>query len=1701
MNKIFKVIWNPATGNYTVTSETAKSRGKKSGRSKLLISALVAGGMLSSFGALANAGNDNGQGVDYGSGSAGDGWVAIGKGAKANTFMNTSGSSTAVGYDAIAEGQYSSAIGSKTHAIGGASMAFGVSAISEGDRSIALGASSYSLGQYSMALGRYSKALGKLSIAMGDSSKAEGANAIALGNATKATEIMSIALGDTANASKAYSMALGASSVASEENAIALGRSSVASGTDSLAFGRQSLASAANAIAIGAETEAAENATAIGNNAKAKGTNSMAMGFGSLADKVNTIALGNGSQALADNAIAIGQGNKADGVDAIALGNGSQSRGLNTIALGTASNATGDKSLALGSNSSANGINSVALGADSIADLDNTVSVGNSSLKRKIVNVKNGAIKSDSYDAINGSQLYAISDSVAKRLGGGAAVDVDDGTVTAPTYNLKNGSKNNVGAALAVLDENTLQWDQTKGKYSAAHGTSSPTASVITDVADGTISASSKDAVNGSQLKATNDDVEANTANIATNTSNIATNIASIATNTTNITNLTDSVGDLQADALLWNETKKAFSAAHGQDTTSKITNVKDADLTADSTDAVNGSQLKTTNDAVATNTTNIANNTSNIATNTTNISNLTETVTNLGEDALKWDKDNGVFTAAHGTETTSKITNVKDADLTADSTDAVNGSQLKTTNDAVATNTTNIANNTSNIATNTTNISNLTETVTNLGEDALKWDKDNGVFTAAHGTETTSKITNVKDGDLTTGSTDAVNGSQLKTTNDAVATNTTNIATNTTNISNLTETVTNLGEDALKWDKDNGVFTAAHGNNTASKITNILDGTVTATSSDAINGSQLYDLSSNIATYFGGNASVNTDGVFTGPTYKIGETNYYNVGDALAAINSSFSTSLGDALLWDATAGKFSAKHGTNGDASVITDVADGEISDSSSDAVNGSQLHGVSSYVVDALGGGAEVNADGTITAPTYTIANADYDNVGDALNAIDTTLDDALLWDADAGENGAFSAAHGKDKTASVITNVANGAISAASSDAINGSQLYTTNKYIADALGGDAEVNADGTITAPTYTIANAEYNNVGDALDALDDNALLWDETANGGAGAYNASHDGKASIITNVANGSISEDSTDAVNGSQLNATNMMIEQNTQIINQLAGNTDATYIQENGAGINYVRTNDDGLAFNDASAQGVGATAIGYNSVAKGDSSVAIGQGSYSDVDTGIALGSSSVSSRVIAKGSRDTSITENGVVIGYDTTDGELLGALSIGDDGKYRQIINVADGSEAHDAVTVRQLQNAIGAVATTPTKYFHANSTEEDSLAVGTDSLAMGAKTIVNGDKGIGIGYGAYVDANALNGIAIGSNAQVIHVNSIAIGNGSTTTRGAQTNYTAYNMDAPQNSVGEFSVGSADGQRQITNVAAGSADTDAVNVGQLKVTDAQVSQNTQSITNLNNQVTNLDTRVTNIENGIGDIVTSGSTKYFKTNTDGVDANAQGKDSVAIGSGSIAAADNSVALGTGSVAEEENTISVGSSTNQRRITNVAAGVNATDAVNVSQLKSSEAGGVRYDTKADGSIDYSNITLGGGNGSTTRISNVSAGVNNNDAVNYAQLKQSVQETKQYTDQRMVEMDNKLSKTESKLSGGIASAMAMTGLPQAYTPGASMASIGGGTYNGESAVALGVSMVSANGRWVYKLQGSTNSQGEYSAALGAGIQW
>ncbi|EOD9202774.1 trimeric autotransporter adhesin SadA [Salmonella enterica] len=1362
MNRIFKVLWNAATGTFIVTSETAKSRGKKSGRRKLAVSALIGlSSIMISADALAKAGNDTGAGVTpTGTQTGGTGWIAIGTDATANTYTNVDGASAAMGYKASAMGKWSTAIGSYSQSTGNSSLALGVKSVSAGDRAIAMGASSSAGGSYSMAMGVY------------------------------------------ADSSGANSVALGYKSVASGSTAVALGYQTTASGDDSVAFG-------------------------------------------------------NGAQAI--------------------------------------------------------GTNSVALGTGSTALEDNSVAVGNSTTQRQITYVAKGDINANSTDAVTGAQIYSLSQSVADRLGGGASVN-SDGTVNAPLYKVGTGIYNNVGSALSALNtsitnteasvaglaEDALLWDGNTSAFSANHSGSD---SKITNLAAGTLAADSTDAVNGSQLFDTNEKVDQNTADITTNTDSINQNTTDIATNTTNINSLSNSVTTLTDDALLWDGSASAFSANHsGSD--SKITNLAAGTLAADSTDAVNGSQLFATNENVSQNTTDIAantdsinQNTTDIATNTTNINSLSNSVTTLTDDALLWDAASGAFNANHS-GSDSKITNLAAGTLAADSTDAVNGSQLFATNENVSQNTTDI-----------------------------------------------------------TANTDSINQ------------NTTDIATNTTSINNLSNSVTTLTDDALLWDAASGAFNANRNGN-ASKIINVAAGDLSEDSTDAVNGSQLYETNQKV--------DQNTS--------------------AIADINTSITNLSSDNLSWNETTSSFSASHGSS-TTNKITNVAAGELSEGSTDAVNGSQLFETNEKVDQNT---TDIAANTTnITQNSTAIENLNT-SVSDINTSITGLTDNALLWDEDIG---AFSANHGG--SISKITNVAAGALSEDSTDAVNGSQLYETNQKVDQNTSAIADINT---------------------SITNLGTDALSWDDEE----GAFSASHGTSGTNkITNVAAGEIASDSTDAVNGSQLYETNMLISQYNESISQLAGDTSETYITENGTGVKYIRTNDNGLEGQDAYATGNGATAVGYNAVASGASSLALGENSSSSIEGSIALGSGSTSNRAISSGIRATSVTSDGVVIGYNTTDRELLGALSLGTDGvSYRQITNVADGSEAQDAVTVRQLQNAIGAVATTPTKYYHANSTEEDSLAVGTDSLAMGAKTIVNADAGIGIGLNTLVMADAINGIAIGSNARANHANSIAMGNGSQTTRGAQTDYTA-----------------------------------------------------------------------NIENGIGDIVTTGSTKYFKTNTDGVDANAQGADSVAIGSGSIAAAENSVALGTNSVADEANTVSVGSSTQQRRITNVAAGVNNTDAVNVAQLKASEAGSVRYETNADGSVNYSVLNLGDGSGGTTRIGNVSAAVNDTDAVNYAQLKRSVEEANTYTDQKMGEMNSKIKGVENKMSGGIASAMAMAGLPQAYAPGANMTSIAGGTFNGESAVAIGISMVSESGGWVYKLQGTSNSQGDYSAAIGAGFQW
>ncbi len=176
------------------------------------------------------------------------------------------------------------------------------------------------------------------------------------------------------------------------------------------------------------------------------------------------------------------------------------------------------------------------------------------------------------------------------------------------------------------------------------------------------------------------------------------------------------------------------------------------------------------------------------------------------------------------------------------------------------------------------------------------------------------------------------------------------------------------------------------------------------------------------------------------------------------------------------------------------------------------------------------------------------------------------------------------------------------------------------------------------------------------------------------------------------------------------------------------------------------------------------------------------------------------------------------------------------------------------------------------------------------------------------------------------------------------------------------------------------------------------------------------------------------------------------GAGSSAAGNNSVAIGSSAAATANNAVALGSDAVANRDNTLSVGKAGTERQITDIAAGTSGTDAVNVGQL-------------------------------------------------HAGIQQSENWAKNYTDQQFNVVTSQIQRTDNRSSAGVAGAMAMAGLPQAYQAGKTMAAASAGGFRNQSGVAVGVSTISESGRWVYKATGSSDSHGGDGLTIGAGLQW
>nr|WP_284505038.1 YadA family autotransporter adhesin [Caballeronia sp. INDeC2] len=343
----------------------------------------------------------------------------------------------------------------------------------------------------------------------------------------------------------------------------------------------------------------------------------------------------------------------------------------------------------------------------------------------------------------------------------------------------------------------------------------------------------------------------------------------------------------------------------------------------------------------------------------------------------------------------------------------------------------------------------------------------------------------------------------------------------------------------------------------------------------------------------------------------------------------------------------------------------------------------------------------------------------------------------------------------------------------------------------------------------------------------------------------------------------------------------------------------------------------------------------------------------------------------------------------------------------------------------------------------KYFHTNSTLADSSASGTDAVAIGGNAIASANNAVALGSNSLADQP--NTVSVGSASSQRRITNVAAGidandavNVSQLTSTISSSL-ANTVTYDDSSRTKVTLHAADPTAQVTidNVANGKVDEtsrEAINGSQLfttaqsaaaalgggatvdadgkivkpayKFTDNSTFDNVgDALTNLDGRVAQNTSDITTINNTLNNITTGGGIKYFHANSTLPDSSATGADSVAIGGGASATAANSVALGANSVADRPNTVSVGSANASRQITNVAAGTQDTDAVNVSQLKQaglingdgSSKAAVTYGTGADGKPDYANLTLGNGTGATT-IHNVADGAAGTDAVNVNQM-------------------------------------------------------------------------------------------------------
>ncbi|WP_456264755.1 YadA-like family protein [Paraburkholderia aspalathi] len=792
---------------------------------------------------------------------------------------------------------------------------------------------------------------------------------------------------------------------------------------------------------------------------------------------------------------------------------------------------------------------------------------------RKLTGLSVGELSATSTDAVNGSQLYTTNQNVAQNINdiakntsdiaqntsdisksaGDIAQNASDiaqntsdiaknaGDITNIDSRVTNveGSVSNITNQINNGELGLVQQDATSGNITVAKDaagtvvdfTGTAGARKLTGLSVGELSATSTDAVNGSQLYTTNQNVAQNSSDIVKNTGDIAQNASDIAQNTSDISKNT---GDI------------AQNASDIAQNTSDITK-NTGEIAQNASDiAQNTSDISKNTGDIAQNASDIAQNTSDIAKNAGDITKIDSRVTNVegsvtditnqlnsGEIGLvQQDSDSGNITVAKGaagsvvdftgTAGTRKLTGLSVGELSATSTDAVNGSQLYTTNQNVAQNTSDITKNSGDIAQNASDIAQNTSDIAKNAGDITKID---------------SRVTNVEGS--VSNITNQINNGEL----------------------GLVQQDQTTRDLTVASDKD-GTRVNFAGTAGARELVGVAAGT---TSNSAVNVGQL----SPVVASLGGGAQVNADGSVTGPTYHVQGGTQNTVGGALDSLDNGLSTlqtqinngSIGmvtqdqtsrDILVGAATDGLRVNMAGTAGNR-VVTGVAAGAVNASSSDAVNGAQLHANAQSTADALGGGSTVHEDGTISMPTYNVGGTTVNNVGAAITNIDgrvtqNTSDIASLQTTVGTMSGSVanavsydSAAHnqvtlgGSASAPKVkLTNLQDGELSATSSDAVTGAQLWNTNQQVANLNQAVQNQQSTGSSSiaidtgGPAASATGSDSIAMGGGAQAIGDNSVaLGAGSVADQANTVSVGSPGNERRITNVADG---QGPTDAVN-------------------------------------------------------------------------------------------------------------------------------------------------------------------------------------------------------------------------------------------------------------------------------------------------------------------------------------------------------------------------------------------------------------------------------------------------------------------------------------------------------------------------------------------------------------------------------------------